>query len=421
MLTLKQFISEANLGNSPDNYPPGSLILLNKNKQIGNYPAHTEFKVVEISNEIRKFDYDLIAGSTTKNILYITLSDTSNREFTIRISKSNANAYFLKGKKQNSTDKILFTNKALTPDNLHMSGLTMDYDSIITHLESSLKFQPDVTRGLIDLAKSSYTSGTTIQIDTSMFSTDDLPVIAKDFGEIMSAIWIMKNLHFKTISFPNSSNQPLIDFYGNRFNVPYPFSVKSGSGSKVTIQNILNAIENKNVQFDSIFNAREMECFLVLQKITELPMREGMIEAHKILHTPGIKELANIMECDVSSITNISINLWLETKSGDELKIILNDFYKKLGSYPSDQMFNNREKNRLVVGPLGESLHKLLNSMNDMQHVLNTLARLVTTIQINITIKAKSVTFKYSKFKESKFKFGWAGYSGGNKLGFKLI
>lgn len=422
MISFKNFLTEANLGNSPDNYPPGSIILLNKGKTLGHYKERESFTVLEISKVERNYDYDL--NPNGKSILFITLSDSTNKVFTIKISKSNANSYFLKGKKLHATHNILFTNKELSPDNLMLSGLTLTADQILVHLKSHLNYSNSINNLLLDMAKVSNAKGDVLSIDASEMNLSEFATISKDYGEILGAIWIMKNLNFRTVTFPKSSNEPLIDFYANRFGVAYPFSIKSGSGSKVTIDNILKLIEHKANQqgFKEQFADEELDSIQVLKRINELPMRDGMVEAHKILNTSGIQELSKVIGIPVSELTNTNITSWLDELPLDEIQSKLEKFYIDLNSRPADKMWtSNREKNRLIIAPLGESLHKMLNVMPEMQSALNKMSRMNTIIQLNVDVTDKKITFKTSKFKNSKFKFGWAGYSAGNKLGFKLV
>ena len=48
------------------------------------------------------------------------------------------------------------------------------------------------------------------------------------------------------------------------------------------------------------------------------------------------------------------------------------------------------------------------------------VARQVAMVQINVNVKEKTLTFKSNFFKTADFKFAWAGYSGGNSLGFTM-
>jgi hypothetical protein len=58
--------------------------------------------------------------------------------------------------------------------------------------------------------------------------------------------------------------------------------------------------------------------------------------------------------------------------------------------------------------------------MPGMAESLTNVARQVAMIQINVNVKTNSLTFKSNFFKKADFKFAWAGYSGGNALGFTM-
>ena len=58
--------------------------------------------------------------------------------------------------------------------------------------------------------------------------------------------------------------------------------------------------------------------------------------------------------------------------------------------------------------------------MPGMAESLTRIARQVALIQINVNVKTKTMTFASNYFKKADFKFAWAGYSGGNTLGFTM-
>jgi hypothetical protein len=55
-----------------------------------------------------------------------------------------------------------------------------------------------------------------------------------------------------------------------------------------------------------------------------------------------------------------------------------------------------------------------------MAQSLTNVARQVSMVQINVNVKAKTLTFAMNSFGKADFKFAWAGYSGGNSLGFTM-
>jgi len=439
MLSFKKFkailqeaeeLEEANLGSHPDNYPEGSVVRLNKPFVIGPYKEGTLFTVLFIGPEKDKNITQVYPTkvSTTKKPVWIGLQDESGDKFQVMLSKSLADSYFLKGSKTRGgeTTSVIFANKELTPDSLGFADKTLTSDGIISLLETNKKLKPEEKKFLVYLAKTVNGKGSSFFITVPEKFLSELNVISKDFGEILSAIWLLNNETGLTkIKFPDISNLPFIDLYGVSKKTLEPYSVKSEGGSKVSIGNILDSIDDviknptKATGIELNFTTEESEIISSLRKIISLSMKDGMIEGHRILQTDAIKELSKVMNVPVAKITNKKIDEWAKNKTAQQLKKQLSTFYTKANSRPTEKMFESgREPNRLIVGPLGESLRRELNIRKPYLDVLNKIANLVEASQVNISIKPKTITFSLAKFRDAKFVFGWAGYSGGNKLGF---
>jgi hypothetical protein len=435
MLSFKRFleeqnVQEANLGTHPDNYPAGSIVSLNRGKVIGPYKEKDIFTVNSISSTPNKRKlpvYNVTTGSS-KNIIYVTLTDIHNKQFVVQISKSAADSYFLKGSRSRAgaNTNVIFTNKELAPTALGLGDKKLNKKQIISALQSNLKYDKETNNFLLGLAQTVNAKGSNFEVNIPEKFVSELNVVSKDYGELLSAIWVLNNVPgISSIVFPKSSNAALVDFYANEGTTPHPYSIKSEGGSKVTIGNILNGIKD---MFDdpeagklvkNSFNKQELKYIDMLNTIIDLPMRSGMIEGHKLLNTDGINALAQAMNMSTQDVTNETINEWLKTKTGKQIKQKLEKFYAAVGSRPLDKMFESeRDKNRLVIGPLGESLKRILNKNEAAVNTLIKMANLLKTTQVNISISPKKISFSIAKFSESKFKFDWAGYSGGNKLGF---
>lgn len=434
MLGFRSFILEANLGLHPENYPAGSRVVLSKTPsseaiykgKLGHHKSGDVFETIKISKEPIDYDYDLIK-SAVKDILFITVKDSADKEFTIRLSKSSANSIFTKGDIKGVAK--LFANKELCPDKFGLNGKTLTGLEIISHLKSNLNYSKEINDELLELAIKANSKGLLIpDTNLSLIRSVDLKTISKDYGEILGAIWAMKNLGFTSVKFPLSPNEPLLDFYANKNDeLPLAFSIKSGSGSKTSIDNIIKAAK-ANIpvgggKLEDYLTREEEKAIEVLKKINTLSMRNGMIEAHKILETAGIQELAKVMDIPVDDITNDTINSWLKAKTLPEIKTELQSFYSSVKSKPDEKMWTEtRNINRLVIGPLGQSLPILFNKENSpMLSVLNKIANIIVMHQLNVNVSKNSITFKVSEFKDSKFVFGWQGYSGGGKLGFRMV
>ena len=320
-----------------------------------------------------------------------------------------------------SKTKQLFNNKDLSPDTLGLAGKTMSTRDIMLKTRAKLKsiYDVEIVESLMCLLEDSDKKGTTIKISKKNdFTKKDLAKVSADFGEIMAGIWAMKNLKFKQVSFPLASNEKLIDFYGLRFGVPYPISVKSGGGGKVTIKNIIDAIENRAKTAGA--DLSKEKSLGVFNIVSNYSMRDQMIMLHQYMETDAIKRLARIMKMDYKRINLKSLTDWLNSKSREETIKELEPFWKSLNTKLTDKILEGSDSVRLVISPLGESIWKILNESKEIKESLNNVARQVTLIQVNVDVMTNQIKFSSNFFREAKFEFGWAGYSAGNKLGFKM-
>ena len=209
----------------------------------------------------------------------------------------------------------------------------------------------------------------------------------------------------------------MIDFYGIRLGIEYPISVKSGGGGKVTIQNIIDAI-NRRAKTSKNDNSAE-ESLQIFNIVRDNNMKDGMIKLHQFMETSAIKKLGEIV--GVLPITLEGLQSWVVNKSNEELIELLDPFWKTLGrGVTTDKVKYGSDKIRLIISPLGEAIWGILNTNSSIQKSLTNVARQVTLIQVNVDVKSNQMLFKKNRFKDIEFQFGWAGYAAGNKLGFKV-
>ena len=316
----------------------------------------------------------------------------------------------------------MFGNKSLTPDALGLAGRTLTSEQIMSIIEPKLakSYNADTVAQLMGMCQAVRTKSNKISY-TNSFDGPDLRVVSADFGEILSAIWSQSNLLFKSSFFPKSSNEPLVDFYGVRFGIEYPVSVKSGAGSKVSIQNILNSINKKAKNASGAELAAE-KSLAVFKIVNEMPMKDQMIELHKFMDTEAIRKLSSIMNVRVPAITQDTIKDFVgKFEDQKDLVTALEPFWKVMNTKLEEKTKTGDDRFRLVLSPLGESIWKILNADAEMRESLTRLAKQVTLIQINIDVTKTNILFKNNYFKNSTFKFGWAGYAGKNKLGFQMV
>lgn len=322
----------------------------------------------------------------------------------------------------------LFGNKELTPDALGLAGKTLNYAGIVREVDRKLKskYEAAVYEMLMNLLHKSNTKQKTIPLDPAMnFKTTDLSRVSADFGEIMSAIWAMNSLRFRKVNFPSASNEPLVDFYGIRMGIPYPVSVKSGGGGKVTIQNIINSIENRAKTANQNTLAAE-KSLQVFKTVDQYSAKEGMIELHKLMDTPSIKKLEEITDIRKAEMNLTNLTEWADQRDRDQLVKELTPFWEVGYGKPGPQIIDQSatgittDKYRLIGSPLGETIWRVLNDNKDIKQSLTNVARQVALIQVNVDVKNRTINFKSNFFREANFEFNWAGYRAGNKLGFKM-
>jgi len=315
----------------------------------------------------------------------------------------------------------LFGGKELTPDNLHLAGKELTLDEIISETNNTLMdlFEPNIVNELDNLMTLAQTTASVIEIPKNLsFNPTDLKTISKDFGEVLASIWAITNLKFKKAYFPEKSNEKLVDFYGTRMNIRYPISVKSGEGGKVTIQNIMDAISNRKKT--SKLTHDDEKSLAIFKIVNENSAKATMLKLHQKFKTKPIKLLGKLMKVDFDDITLTSLKKWLGQYSNEKLQELLLPFHNSMNTHITDSVWKRDDQLRFVISPLGENIWKYLNENKAIQQSLTNVAKQVLLIQVNIDVKSSLIKFQHNRFKDAEFIFGWAGYTAGNKLGFKM-
>jgi len=321
------------------------------------------------------------------------------------------------------SDKF-FGAKDLTPDDLGLAGGRFaDADQIIDVMRPIIRERyPEhnpVLGGLITKTKDAQSNTVGIsEIDLSKYSQSDLATISKNYGEILSAVWSMNMMDYEMVFFPAVSNAALIDFYGMIDGVEQPVSVKSGGGGKVTIQNILDALDDK-IRAGKV-NPEEERSYIVFDTIRKNNAKAGILELHKEFETEPMKALEKVMNMDAEEIDLGSLIEWLEDYDNEQLKKMLKPFLKSMNTTITDAIWDREDKVRFIISPLGEWLWKYLNDNTEVRQSMSNLAKNLYIIQINVDVKRKVMTYAANNFGDAEFEFGWAGYAAGNKLGFKM-
>jgi hypothetical protein len=274
----------------------------------------------------------------------------------------------------------------------------------------------------MQLAKKATGTGSTISlsgIDLSPYNASDLTTISKNYGEVLAGLWALNNLDFSKMYFPKISNLALIDIYGEKDGEDFPISVKSGGGGKVTIQNILDALEDK-VREGKV-KPEEQKSYVVFQTVKKNGAREGILALNKYFKTKPIKELSKLMKTPIEDINLQTMKEWLDSYgSNNDIKKAIEPFLQSMKTKLTDAIWQRNDRIRFIISPLGEWTWKFLNANDDIRGSMTDLARQLSLIQVNADIKQSSLVFRHNRFEDAEFIFGWAGYAAGNKLGFKM-
>ena len=268
------------------------------------------------------------------------------------------------------------------------------------------------------LSKASSSSDNTISldgIDLSNYTVTDLAVISKNYGEILAGAWAYNNMEYGSVTFPTAANMKLIDFFGDDV---YPVSVKSGGGGKVNIQNILDALQDK-VKSGKV-NIEEQVSYNVFKIVQSNGMKSGMLELHRYFKTEPFNILANIIGKNPEDVSLATVSEWLDTKSLDELRTELDPLLSNMKKRITDEIWNRGDKLRLIISPMGEWIWPYLNQQTEIRESMSNLAKMLSVVQINVDVSQSTINIKSAPFGDADFICGWAGYAGGNKLGFKM-
>lgn len=399
-------------------------VLKSKNIQITNSSRHCYHIRFALDGQMQDFkklfnplniEVEISTKScSTKSLTYMLVVKTK-----IDTIEANTKLYWVNNAIEHSqTGSKLFATKDLSPDKLHIVGNLYNVSELIekVSIEINNKYSGCISEQLISLLQASQEKNGVIKLNkTLLFEKDDLKTISKDFGEILSAIWLLSNYNFGQVFFPENSNEKFIDFFAKKISYCYPVSVKSGGGGKVLLQNILDAIDNRNKKNKK--NNSNEPAKKIIEIVNKNNRNSQMVLLHQYLQSQMIGDLSTITNIKVADISIETLNNWLKAQTTDNLKIILKDWWKNY-SQPQNRTLNGDDKLRFIISPLGEKIKVLLNENDKLKQSLNNLAHQVSLLQLNVDVYNDKIIFNKSFFKNSNFKYDWPGYSSGNKLGF---
>jgi len=319
-----------------------------------------------------------------------------------------------------------FGDKDLTPESVGLAGARLDAEGILSKISTGVKGNEayvEYAPQLLALAKKSQSLGNSISlsgVDISNFSMSDLATISKNFGEVLASIWSITNLKYEKILFPKTSNARMIDFYGELDGSEYPVSVKSGTtGGKVSVGNLYEALQDKIRQ--GKIKPDEEKAYNVFEMVTKNSRTQGIISLHKYFKTQPIQDLARLVGVPVENLDSKTLLEWLNSfQDAKSLQKKILPWHKEIGKSIEPPTWNKKDRGHIIIGPLGQSILDVLNNSEEVRGSLTRLAQQLSIIQVNVNVKKLSMTFQYNRFEDANFYFNWAGYPGGNRIGFNM-
>ena len=313
-----------------------------------------------------------------------------------------------------------FGVKQLTPDDLGVTGKAITKEALLNQTNAILKTQysehAQLLSAILSRAAASDSGSISLSgLDMSKYQVKDLAVISKNFGEIIAGAWAFDNMKFDNVTFPTAINLKLIDFFGND---EYPVSVKSGGGGKVTIQNILDALQDK-IKSGKI-DVEEQKSYNVFKIVNSNSMKNGFFQLHKYFKTKPMQQLAAMIGIGLADITLDDVIDWLDTKSIDELKTELVPYLATMNGKITDAIWDRGDKLRFIISPMGRWMVKYLNDATEIRESMSNLAAMLSVIQVNVDVSHSTINIKQKPFGDAEFVFAWADYNAGNKLGFLM-
>jgi len=364
-------------------------------------------------------------------------------------------------------------SKELTPDNLNLAGkvytLNQLKDSTILSINNT-DVSEDIKNFLKDCVVSAagqkykineaqverYSDKIFIsQKHTSGDIYEFLNIISKNFGEVLSALYITKkNKKIKTIEFPSLANEGLYDFIGNEVQNKIKYSVKSSGGSSTAMKNLhifLSNVDKKKLMFSNVkLEDKELETeiksngskyFEIIKSLSTANSTPEAIINYIINHSPNMKKaIENSLSIRFNSYEEFSknINQWRSEVNNSNIKNKkkqLVNLFDKLGKNDNNTLSNieslidikpDKTNHGYLLYPLGSYIISNLNKDKTALAVLNMIiseSSVGNTIQqITVDVFIDRMEFKVIKFKNNNFMFSYNGTVKNAKnrpLGFK--
>ena len=317
-------------------------------------------------------------------------------------------------------------NKEFTPDALGFAGKRYTskqlYDKLCDVVKAHPKFNK-VGAFMISLIESSHHNLKTLDYGDSV-SSSDIAKIAKDFGELTGALWLMNTKYKGKAFFPSASNEPLIDYIIETKTGDKKISAKAGKGAPPSINVVADALKSGEIE---ISNAEKKYAKIIID-ISESSTIDGILSASETYNTPGYKEAKKLLK----KVTRENIEKYLNGYGyWNDAKKATAKFHKSMNRSVSEMMWeriygakNSKvRKDGIMISPMGYHLVDELNKDRKLTDLLNKVLSSLTVEQLYLLTNGTKLEYKLVPFKDGKFVFHYNANAGNpslKKISFKM-
>jgi hypothetical protein len=348
--------------------------------------------------------------------------------------------------------------KSLTPGAFGMNGKTYKTaDSIVKTVDSSLKSMPnkELANALTLLMRDintlkgqqaasvsevkNYSKSVPLAKDTqkaiSAVLPGDLAIVGKDFGEILGAILMAKEIKLKEgVTFPKG-NEPLVDFYVDGYGI----SSKYKTGAAATLTNLVQQLDPAQLT-----TKEQKQLYKEFSEAFKLGVSDSYLKLAKKFAPQEVGALAYILGISEKNLTTQAINDHItqlmpnkapkdaDPKLDKKIEKEFDSFFAAAKSKPSFPIkwgsLTDNKLYGLVMGPLSAAVAKKLNSNPEYIKALKEMVGKVEIKQLylDFDLKSNSMSFKLKSFADANAQFSFTPanisvYNPDNgKMGFKM-
>lgn len=377
------------------NNPSYRIVANHKYKAADGYPhirgtfgSSSDETIRTIIKELATFGH-IIQPSDIEIIYKDTRGSKSKVYDTYKVTDPLTSEYMYIVNQSKDSSIATLTPKQLVPNEFGVEGKEYNsadsfYNDLISGIES-VNANDVVKAVLTELANKVYTISfnagpidnplevsNSFDISTELMSElapGDLAIINKNFGEMMSGLYALKNMKgANSLLFPAASNNMLTDFIINGYN----FSAKSGKGAAPSIKSLV--LGCKDIELPQELE----EVYLLCKIIHEVPVKDGPLEVAQHMSMYGM----NIQSHE--ALTNIR-GLNYKGNLYNELDKFIKKSFKGLSEDEEYEKFNEIFKDFLVAINKESNGSSFINDKEQFARIINKVDIIVSAVSYAVT------------------------------------